>query len=112
DLVDDVPLSVKKQRLAILQDRIIQNTHRISESMVGTVQPVLVEGASKKDGKQLRGRTENNRVVNFDGKLTQVGEFLNVEITEALPNSLRGQVLSSSSSEENLTCSSNVSLSI
>ena len=93
DLPDDVPLAVKKQRLATLQQRINEMAAAISESMVGTVQRVLVEGRSRKDPLQLRGRTENNRVVNFDGEAHLIGEFVDVRIREALPNSLRGEVV-------------------
>ena len=64
---DDVPLEVKKKRLGILQARILLNTKTISEAMIGTVRQVLVTGDAKKDAAQLSGRTENNRVVNFDG---------------------------------------------
>ncbi|TNF32874.1 MAG: tRNA (N6-isopentenyl adenosine(37)-C2)-methylthiotransferase MiaB [Gammaproteobacteria bacterium] len=92
DLPDDTPEATKKQRLSILQARISQNAQRISDAMVGTVQNVLVTGISKKDPGQWAGRTENNRVVNFryDGS-NPVGQFLPVRITEALPNSLRGE---------------------
>ncbi len=93
ELQDDVPLSIKKQRLAILQQRIGEMAAAISEGMVGTVQRVLVEGPSRKQPEQLRGRTENNRVVNFSGPPQLVGEFVDVRISEALPNSLRGDVL-------------------
>jgi len=93
DLQDDVPLSIKKQRLAILQQRIGEMAAAISEGMVGTVQRVLVEGPSRKQPEQLRGRTENNRVVNFSGPPQLIGEFVDVRISEALPNSLRGDVL-------------------
>ena len=93
DLADTEDESVKKQRLKILQDRIIQNAFEISRRMVGTQQRLLVTGVSKKDPGQLQGRTENNRVVNFstdNHKL--IGQFVNAEITEALPNSLRGML--------------------
>ena len=90
---DNVPLEVKKQRLAILQNQITQQAAAISQSMVGSVQKVLVEGPSKKDPHQLSGRTENNRVVNFTAHPRLAGEFINVRITEALPNSLRGEVV-------------------
>jgi len=93
---DNVPLEVKKQRLAILQDQITQQASAISQAMVGSVQKVLVEGPSKKDPHQLSGRTENNRVVNFTAHPRLVGEFVDVRITEALPNSLRGEVTSAS----------------
>src|SRR5579885_994935 len=91
-LPDDVPLAVKKQRLAILQDRILQNTRRISESMVGTIQNVLVTGHGVKNHEQMSGRTENNRVVNFPGNPDLIGKLVPVKINEALPNSLRGVI--------------------
>ncbi len=91
---DNVPIEVKKQRLAILQNQITQHATAISQAMVGSVQKVLVEGPSKKDPHQLSGRTDNNRVVNFTAHPRLVGEFVNVRITEALPNSLRGNVVS------------------
>ena len=91
DMPDDVPESVKKQRLQILQDRINQNVMQISRRLVGSTQRILVTGYSKKDPGQLTGRTECNRIVNFpcdDPRL--IGHFADVEITEALPHSLRG----------------------
>ena len=94
DLKDDTPEEVKKQRLAILQARIIQQTQAISEAMVGTTEAVLITGVSKKDPGELQGRTENNRVVNFkcdDHSL--IGEIKNIKISEALPNSLRGELI-------------------
>lgn len=93
-LPDDVPMEVKKQRLAILQNRILLNTREISEKMVGTVETILVTGPSKKDPNKLSGRTENNRVVNFNGNPNLIGKLVDIEITEALPNSLRGEVVS------------------
>ena len=92
-LPDDVPMDVKKQRLAILQNRILQNTKKISEAMVGTTQKILVAGPSKKDPNRLSGRTENNRAVNFDGKPDLIGQLVSIKITEALPNSLRGVLI-------------------
>jgi tRNA-2-methylthio-N6-dimethylallyladenosine synthase len=92
-LPDDVPLQVKKQRLALLQQRINQQAQAISRHMVGTTQRVLVGGLSRKDSGQLSGRTENNRVVNFKGESGLIGEFVDVVITEALPNSLRGELV-------------------
>ena len=92
-LPDDVPLEVKKQRLALLQQRINQQAQAISRHMVGTTQRVLVSGLSRKDSGQLSGRTENNRVVNFKGESVLIGEFVDVVITEALPNSLRGELV-------------------
>ncbi|MGD8566572.1 MAG: tRNA (N6-isopentenyl adenosine(37)-C2)-methylthiotransferase MiaB [Gammaproteobacteria bacterium] len=93
NFVDDVPIEVKKRRLATLQAKINQMAQAISESMVGNIEKILVERPSKKDPGQLAGRTENNRVVNFDGHSRLIGEFVNVRITEALPNSLRGEVV-------------------
>ncbi len=90
---DDVPLSVKQERLATLQNQINNQAMRYSRAMVGTVQSVLVERVSKKDTTQLAGRTENNRVVNFSGPVALIGDFVDVLITEALPNSLRGERL-------------------
>lgn len=90
DLPDDVPLAVKQQRLERLQRLINTQAQRISRRMVGTVQRILVERPAKKDPRQLAGRTENNRVVNFDGPTELLGHFVDVRITEALPNSLRG----------------------
>ena len=87
-------MKIKKQRLKILQDRITQNAIRISRKMVGTDQVLLITGVSKKDPGHLQGRTENNRVVNFASLNTDlIGSFIPVKITEALPNSLRGQLL-------------------
>ncbi len=87
---DDVPMAVKKTRLYRLQQRITQMEQAISEKMIGTTVKVLVERASKKGDKQVAGRTENNRIVNFDGDSSLIGKFAEVEITEAQPNSLRG----------------------
>jgi tRNA-2-methylthio-N6-dimethylallyladenosine synthase len=93
DLPDDVPLEVKKERLARLQQLINTNAQRISRQMVGTVQRVLVDGPSRKNALELSGRTENNRVVNFPGDAALAGGFAEVRITEALPNSLRGELV-------------------
>ena len=96
DLADDTPQAVKLERLARLQAAINANAARISESMVGTVQRILVEGPSKKDASELMGRTENNRIVNFPGgpdPARLVGRLLDVEITQALPHSLRGSAV-------------------
>ncbi len=90
-LTDDVSMEVKKARLDRLQRTVLESANRISAAMVGSVQSVLVEGPSRKDPAQYCGRTENNRVVNFDGDERLVGQFVKVTITEALPNSLRGQ---------------------
>ncbi|UOG90853.1 MAG: tRNA (N6-isopentenyl adenosine(37)-C2)-methylthiotransferase MiaB [Candidatus Thiothrix sulfatifontis] len=91
-LPDDVPQSVKKDRLQHLQTRILTQANAISAAMVGTVQRVLVERPSRKH-EQMAGRTENNRVVNFDGQPNLIGRFVDVRITEAQPNSLRGEIV-------------------
>jgi len=92
DLPDETPMEVKKQRLSILQSRILQHANGISKAMVGTIEPVLVTGISKKDPGELQGRTENNRVVNFRADDHNViGQIVDIKITNALPNSLRGE---------------------
>lgn len=94
DFADTTSAETKKQRLKILQDRIIQQTMAISRRMVGSTQRVLVSAISRKDPGQLQGRTENNRVVNFTCSDHQlIGQFVDVEISEALPNSLRGTLI-------------------
>ncbi len=92
-LEDNVPMDVKKVRLSRLQQRINEMTMDISRSMENTVQRVLVERASKKDPKQMAGRTENNRIVNFDGAERLIGLFVDVRITQALNNSLQGEFI-------------------
>lgn len=96
ELIDNVPAEVKKQRLERFQQRINDMTAAISEAMIGTVQTVLVEGQSKKNPLQMQGRTENNRVVNFIGHPRLAGQFVDVLIAEALPNSLRGRMVDTS----------------
>lgn len=92
---DDTAMEVKKQRLNILQSRIARQAMAISENMVGTEQTVLVTGVSKKDPGELQARTENNRVVNFSAtNQALIGQFAHVQITSALPNSLRGALVS------------------
>ncbi len=100
EMPDDVPHSVKQARLERLQQSINASAQQISRKMVGTVQRVLVERASKKDPQQLAGRTENNRVVNFDGGPELIGGFADLQITEALPNSLRGTLVDESMTQE------------
>ncbi len=90
---DDVPDDVKKQRLAILQARLAQSATEISQAMVGTTQRILVERPSRKDIAMMAGRTSNNRVVNFRGRAELIGQFVDVQIDEALPNSLRGTLI-------------------
>ena len=91
-LPDNVPMAEKKARLQRLQAQLNEQARAISEAMVGTVQRVLVEGPSKKDPTELAARTENNRVVNFAGPESLVGQFVDLQITAALANSLRGRV--------------------
>ncbi len=90
---DETPMSVKKERLQMLQERIRNQAMAISLAMVGSVQPVLVEKPSKKGSTQLSGRTENMRWVNFDADPALIGQFADIKITEALPNSLRGRLV-------------------
>jgi len=93
NLPDDTPREVKSQRLQVLQAAIERNVARISASRVGTVQRILVEGPSRKNAAELMGRTECNRIVNFDGgplATRLVGQMIDVRITDALPHSLRG----------------------
>jgi tRNA-2-methylthio-N6-dimethylallyladenosine synthase len=93
-MVDDVSLIEKKHRLAILQRRIQELTEKRSQDMVGQKYRILVSGYSKKRKSDLSGRTENQRVVNFSASPNLIGDFVDVVITEALPNSLRGEVVS------------------
>ena len=91
ELKDETPEQEKKHRLATLQSQIKSQATAISESMVGTEQHVLITGKSKKNSKDLQARTENNRVVNFRCDNTDlIGQFINITITDALPNSLLG----------------------
>ncbi len=92
-LADDTPQEVKLARLYRLQAQLDRQVQAHSEAMVGTVQRVLVEGPSKKDAAELSGRTGNNRVVNFPAPPRLIGEFVDIRITRALPNSLRGEVV-------------------
>jgi tRNA-2-methylthio-N6-dimethylallyladenosine synthase len=91
-LPDDVALEVKQARLAKLQAQLNEQARAISETMVGSVQRVLVERPSKKDANELAGRTENNRWVNFAGPADLIGRFVDVAIVKALPQSLRGRI--------------------
>jgi len=93
NLEDEIPMSVKKKRLQRLQETINGFASEVSQAMVGSVQRVLIEGFSKKDKKQLAGRTENNRVVNFDGNARLIGQLIDVEITDAFRNSLKGKIV-------------------
>ncbi len=92
-LNDEVPQTVKQQRLELLQQRLNIQARAISASMVGSRQRVLVERPAKRDPRQLAGRTDNNRWVNFDGPASLINQFADVVITEAMPNSLRGRLV-------------------
>ena len=89
---DSITQDIKKGRLKLLQDRIQQQANQISRKMVGSRQRILVEGFSKKSDEEMSGRTENNRVVNFVGDESMVGQFVDVEITTALNNSLKATI--------------------
>jgi tRNA-2-methylthio-N6-dimethylallyladenosine synthase len=93
NLPDPTPHAVKLERLQRLQNRVQEIALEYSGRMVGTRQRVLVEGVSRRDAGELAGRSENNRVVNFAGPSRLVGHFVDLEITEALPHSLRGRVV-------------------
>lgn len=95
NLRDGVPLDEKNRRLQILQSRIRQIDDAFRESFVGTLQSVLVEKPSRRGGGQIAGRTSHNRMVNFDGPESLIGRFVDVEITETQPNSLRGRLAAS-----------------
>lgn len=94
ELSDRLIDSVKQERLAILQESINDSAFAISTSMIGSEQQVLIDGYSRKNPKDLSGRTENNRVINFNGASDLIGNFANVLVSEALPNSLRGTLVS------------------
>ncbi len=91
-LLDDIPLIEKKHRLAILQNQLNLQARKYSQVMVGTIQEILVTGVSKRNSKQLSGRTENNRVVNFAADKKLINQIVEVKITKALVNSLRGEL--------------------
>jgi tRNA-2-methylthio-N6-dimethylallyladenosine synthase len=93
ELVDETPQAIKLERLQRLQKRIEELAQIVSQSMVGSVQRVLVEALSKKDASELAGRTDNNRVVNFAGNPRLIHSFVDVRITAALPHSLRGEIV-------------------
>ncbi len=92
DYPDQVPMETKQSRLARLQALIDAGAKRISTGMVGNVEAVLVEGSSRKDSRELAGRTSNNRVVNFAGPQRLVGHLVDVRITAAMAHTLRGEV--------------------
>ena len=93
DYLDDVTEDEKKQRLYLLQQRINNQAAQFSRAMLGTEQRVLVEGPSKKDIMELTGRTETNRIVNFQGTPEMIGKFVDIKITDVFTNSLRGEVV-------------------
>ena len=94
ELADTTPEEVKKQRLNVLQERIVQNATRISEGMVGSVQHVLVSGPTRKDPGELQGRTENNRSVTFRADQGLIGQLVPVRIVGVhASNSLRGELI-------------------
>ncbi len=91
-LPDDVDQTIKKKRLAVIQDKLNENTEEISRSMIGSIQRVLVEGHSKK-GDTLSGRTENMRTTHFEGSEDLIGQIVSVKITEGFANSLQGELI-------------------
>ena len=93
DLPDDISEETKKKRLQLLQQRLNQQSMAHARRMLETEQRILVTGPSKKNPMELTGRTENNRVVNFVGQPHMIGQFVDVRITEVLPNSLRGELI-------------------
>ena len=91
DMDDDVPISVKKRRLGVLQNILKRSAQSIGRRMVGNIERCLVTGISKRDPGEFQSRTENNKVVNFSSSDPDIlGKFINLEIVESLPNSLRG----------------------
>ena len=93
DLTDGITHAEKQRRLAIVQQRLRASAQQASRAMVGTEQRILVDGYARRNPNQLSGRTENNRVVNFDGPADLLQHFVDVHITEALPNSLRARLV-------------------
>ena len=93
-------MEVKKQRLKILQNRWLVQSSRYSAAMVGSTQRVLIIGPSKKNPEHWAGRTECNRVINFDGPRGLRGTFVDIHVTEALPNSLRGRLITETETHE------------
>ena len=93
NLTDNVTLETKKTRLAKLQDTLNENANKISHNMIGTAEPVLVTGTSKKSTMEISGRTENNRIVNFVGNNRLIGKIVPVKIVDVYKNSLRGEIV-------------------
>ena len=96
ELFDNVTLEIKQKRLQILQHKINNSAQKISREMINTNQTVLVDRLSKKNDREVSGRTENNRVVNFEAPQSLIGQFAEVRIINAMPNSLRGELLNKS----------------
>ena len=94
-LHDDTPHAVKLARLQQMQKVLEAQSTTVSESMVGTVQRVLVDGVSRKDANELMARTDNNRVVNFPADPDLIGQFVNVRISQAMHFTLRGELAAS-----------------
>jgi tRNA-2-methylthio-N6-dimethylallyladenosine synthase len=92
EMRDDTPHEIKAARLKRLQDRIMEQEEGVAQAMLGTVQRVLVEGLSRKDARELAGRTDNNRVVNFSGTPDMIGRFAEVKITQVVRHTLRGEL--------------------
>ncbi|HSQ10890.1 MAG TPA: TRAM domain-containing protein, partial [Burkholderiaceae bacterium] len=92
DLADETPQPVQLDRLQRLLALLNENVARYSSAMIGTTRRILVEGPSRKDGEELMGRTENNRIVNFKGPTRLIVQMVDIVVTEALPHSLRGDV--------------------
>ena len=92
EMRDDTPHEVKAARLKRLQDKLSSLEDAVGQSMLGSVQRVLVEGISKKDVLELAGRTDNNRVINFRGSPGMIGRFVDVSVTEVVRHSLRGEL--------------------
>ena len=88
-----MPHEVKAERLKRLQDLVAVQAQRLAQSLLGSVQRVLVEGASRKDAHELAGRLDNNRIVNFAGTPEMVGHFVNVKITAVWAYTLRGELV-------------------
>ncbi|MFT4724904.1 MAG: tRNA-2-methylthio-N6-dimethylallyladenosine synthase [Colwellia sp.] len=93
DMIDDISDITKKERLKVLQDQITHQALRIARQMLNTEQRILVEGPSKKNPMELRGKTENNRTVNFIAPHTVIGQFVDIKITDVYANSLRGELV-------------------
>jgi tRNA-2-methylthio-N6-dimethylallyladenosine synthase len=93
ELRDDMPHEVKSARLKRLQNRVEEQEAGVAQAMLGTTQRALVEGTSKKDGKELAARTDNNRIVNFSGAAGMIGRFVEVKITQVVRHTLRGELV-------------------